>query len=315
MVDTNPITSLIDSAGSNIRYKNLIMDLDSNTGPVSLGTYCVSDAVNKYRISLLAGKDKGARFIGCDRELQFEVKCDSLEPKDCCEGLSVETTTYATDEDPFVAEYCTKLNIGTGFDSDCIYGVTMGNGDYKKTIESLKNTPIDFTAGSGKEYILCTRLLNCSPTIPPGSQIQLVKMQFLGRDGTVICEIEVPVLMPCIYSSLADFELNPPTGGPAKSANDKEGSKTYESESFKVTVWPNPTSGELNVEIDSKVDTEVDINFISNIGASITNENGVTINKGVNEKTYNLKNYSSGVYYLQINGKDGNIVLPIMLNK
>jgi hypothetical protein len=146
----------------------------------------------------------------------------------------------------------------------------------------------------------------------------MVKMQLLGKDGTVICEIDVPIWIPCFYSGLSDLQLLPPTGGPvgpAKSANDKQDSKTYKSESFDVTIWPNPTSGELNVEIDSKIDTEVNINFISTIGANITNENGVTINKGVNQKTYNLKNYSSGVYYLQINGKDGNIVLPIMLNK
>src|SRR5690606_2461182 len=131
-------------------------------------------------------------------------------------------------------------------------------------------------------FELCTEMLNCSPNSPPSSQITMVKMQFLGKDGTVICEIEVPIWLPCIYTGLGDLILNP--AGPAKSANDKEGSKTYESESFKVTIWPNPTSGELNVEIDSKVETEVDINFISNIGANITNENGVTINKGVNEK-------------------------------
>lgn len=316
MVDTNPITSLIDSAGSNIRYKNLIMDLNDSTGTVSLGTYCVSDSVNEYRISLLAGKDKGDRFVGCNREMQFMVKCGEIEEeKDCCENLIVTDSLY-TKGTGDTTKYCSTVTIDTSFESNCIYGISIidSNG-YYRTVIPKGFSPIDFTSGIFNVYEFCYEKPAC--VVATGDSIgrQTMKMQFIGRDGTIICEKEVTLWMPCDYIGIDDIDF---TGGPVMKSSkptEKPDSKTYESDSFKVTVWPNPTSGELNVEIDSKVDTEVDINFISNIGASITNENGVTINKGVNEKTYNLKNYSSGVYYLQINGKDGNIVLPIMLNK
>lgn len=314
--------TLKDSTGTNIKFKNYLMNLDSNTGRVEFGTFCVPNDGNSYKISLLAGKDKETHFIGCDRELQFDVKCGEIvDPKDCCEGLSVSDSMYSngTYHGSFYEayEFCTLLKVNPLFDSDCIFGVSLGDGNYNMTLDPINGSPIDFTIGSGKEYKLCQGYLNCLPTTPPNNSIIMMKMQFLGKDGTVICETEVPILAPCINSGLGGLEIIPPGGpvGPAKTSNEKPDSKTYESESFKVTVWPNPTSGVLNVEIDSKVDTEVDINFISNIGANITNENGVTLSKGVNAKTYNLKDYSSGVYYLQINGKDGNIVLPIMLNK
>ena len=312
--DSNPINGLKDSLNPKIKYKDIVIDLDSETGTVNLGTFCVFESSNKYKISLLAGKDRGNKFIGCDRKMQFAANCSSLDPKDCCENLIVTDTLYSIGSDLYTAQYCTKLKVGTSFDSDCIYSISLGVGAYRRVLEPNTNVPIDFTSGSGKIYELCSGLLNCTPNSTLDSQVTMVKMQFLGKDGTVICETEVRIWLPCISSGLSDLDLIPPVG-PAKASNEKQYSKTYESVSFKVTVWPNPTSGELNVEINSKVNTEVNINFISNIGASITNENGVTINKGVNQKTYNLKNYSSGVYYLQINGKDGNIVLPIMLNK
>lgn len=96
---------------------------------------------------------------------------------------------------------------------------------------------------------------------------------------------------------------------------DRDDSKTFKSGSYEVTIWPNPTTGELSVEINSKEKMEVNINLVNNIGISLSKESDVRLVKGINEKSYNLSGYSSGVYYLQIRGKDGNIVLPIMLNK
>lgn len=308
--------TLLDSAGTNIKYKNFIMDLDSNTGTEILGTYCVPNDGNSYKISLLAGKDKDAVFIGCDRELQFGVKCGEIvDPKDCCEDLIVTDSLYKSGTGEATL-YCSKIKIDTGFDSDCIFGVSIvdSNG-YVRVVIPKGFSAIDFTSGIFNEFTFCYQRPPCYEISGDSLGRHKMKMQFLGKDGTIICEKEVTLWLPCDYIGIDDLDF---TGGPAmKNSKPKErpDSKTYESDSFKVTVWPNPTSGELNVEIDSKVDTEVDINFINNIGANITNENGVTINKGVNEKTYNLKNYSSGVYYLQINGRDGNIVLPIMLNK
>ena len=310
--------TLLDSTGTNIKFKNYLMDLDSNTGRVELGTFCVPNDGNSYKVSLLAGKDKDAFFIGCDRELQFEVKCGEIvDPKDCCANLIV-TESYDTTHTAYETLYCSTISVDTGFDSDCIFGVSIvGDYGYYKEAIPIGGSAIDFTTGLSNVFEFCSGRPACIKKTGDSTERVTMKMQFLGKDGTIICEKDVLIWLPCDYIGYLDLDFIPPGGpvGPAKSANDKQDSKTYESESFKVTVWPNPTSGELNVEIDSKVDTEVDINFISNIGANITNENGVTINKGVNEKTYNLKNYSSGVYYLQINGKDGNIVLPIMLNK
>ncbi|MCB0703584.1 MAG: T9SS type A sorting domain-containing protein, partial [Ignavibacteriae bacterium] len=312
--------TLIDSSGTNIKYKDFLFDFDSTITSIDLGTFCITDSTNKYTISLLAGKDKDGKFIGCDREMQFEVKCDSTEtpPIDCCEGLAVSHTMYSTgtsELDPTLGSYCTKYNIDTGFDSDCIFGVTIEGGGVQRPLIPVGLTPLDFTAGSGIEFTLCYPMAQCGSESAQSQSIKMVKMQFLGKNGTVVCEIEVPILIPCIYYGVSDFTIDQTSPYVPKSSKEKTESKTYESDSFKVTIWPNPTSGELNVEIDSKVDTEVDINFINNIGASITNENSVTINKGVNEKTYNLKNYSSGIYYLQIQSNEGQIVLPIMLNK
>lgn len=321
-VGSNPLNILKDSLNPNIKYKDFLLNLSSNANPVTLGTFCVSESSNNYKISLLAGKDKDDKFIGCDREMQFEVKCDENNepPKDCCEGLSVSHSNYSTGVDPldpYSGNYCTVLSVSTGFDSDCIFGISLLGDGLQRTLMPIGSNPIDFTTGLGKVFTICYKLKECggSGSVPVFEK--MVKMQFLGKNGTVICEFEVPIWVPCINAKLNELIIGDPLGGPVspKNSNEKQDSKTYETETFKVTIWPNPTSGDLNVEIDSKVDTEVDINFISNIGASVTNDNGVTINKGVNEKTYNLKNYASGVYYLQINGKDGNIVLPIMLNK
>jgi len=310
--DSDTLSVLSDSSGTNIKFKNIVMDLDSNTGTVSLGTYCISDVSNKYKISILAGKDKADKFIGCDRELQFEVECGELEEvKDCCDDLVVTDNTYFVSDSS--SPYCTEISIGTAFDSECIFGINLvdSNGYYKEVIAGGA-TPIDFTTGANNVFTYCYGRPACAELQGDVSGLRTVKMQFLGRDGTIVCEKEVELWLPCDYIGTDDFIF---PGAKKSKPQEKKDSKTYKSETFDVTIWPNPTSGELNVEIDSKVETAVDIDILNNIGVGLSDENGISLNKGKNERHYNLDSYSSGVYYLQIKGKDGNIVLPIILNK
>ncbi len=309
--------SVLDSGGSTTRYKNFEFDLDSTTGTINMGTYCITDSSNEYTISLLAGKDKGERFIGCDREMQFKVKCDGLEEvKDCCEGLFVSDSMYTNgglfNGEYTVYEYCTVWKVDQAFDSDCIYGVTLGDGDVVRDLIPLNGFPIDFTQPALPILDFCTQIAPC-PGDTTNGDIRLTKMKFLGKDGTTVCEVEVPIWIPCASLGLEDILIGGPT---PKSINEKDKAvKSYKFDNLSLNLWPNPAQNELNLEINSKLSGYAKISLINNLGQPVSLYQNYSLTQGLNNLNINLTDIRQGVYYIQILKDGSKVTVPFVITK
>ncbi|TNE35584.1 hypothetical protein EP342_01400, partial [bacterium] len=143
-----PGKPLVDSIGTHIRYLNMTMSFDSTSDTLDLGSFCTyGDSANTYTISLLAGKDKDGKFIGCDRELSYKVECKGdTAVKSCCDGLNV-AVTYSTQGQL----ECTTWKIDSNYNTECIYGVSIESSEFYRIVEPVGSTPI----AKGGEYTAC----------------------------------------------------------------------------------------------------------------------------------------------------------------
>ncbi|MEX2597972.1 MAG: T9SS type A sorting domain-containing protein [Salibacteraceae bacterium] len=72
-----------------------------------------------------------------------------------------------------------------------------------------------------------------------------------------------------------------------------------------ITAYPNPTRGELNVTIESKVNSDLTISLIAMDGRMIERRE-VNLNNNMINEQFNLNGLSAGIYMMQFN-IDGNI--------
>jgi len=308
---------LMDSLGTNIKFTNFEFDLDSTTGTIDLGTYCISDSSNEYTISLLAGKDKGTRFIGCDREMQFKVECGGTEEvKDCCENLTVTDSMYTNggmlNGQYTVYEYCTTWKIDNAFDSDCIYGVTLGDGDVALDLLPITGIPIDFSQPALSVFDFCTTMAIC-PGDTTGGDIRMTKLRFLGKDGTTICEVDVPIWVPCSSMDVDDVLAGGPT--PKRVIKKDKNAKSFSFDNLTLNLWPNPAQNELNLEINSKLSGSANISLINNLGQSVNLYQNYSLSRGRNNLNINLTDVRQGVYYIQILKDGSKVTVPFVITK
>ena len=74
----------------------------------------------------------------------------------------------------------------------------------------------------------------------------------------------------------------------------------YESSGF--SVFPVPAKDEITLQLESS-QTTIDIS-ISNIVGEVIHRQEVHLSKGVNQFTFDISDYTNGVYFLTINNGD-----------
>ncbi|MFK8045069.1 MAG: T9SS type A sorting domain-containing protein [Crocinitomicaceae bacterium] len=81
----------------------------------------------------------------------------------------------------------------------------------------------------------------------------------------------------------------------------------YENNISLGLVYPNPNNGLFDIEIHSSVDTEITSSLYNNIGELVYSSSS-ELEKGRNTLNFNLKNYSSGLYYLTLKSLDNEFI-------
>ncbi|MCK4666130.1 T9SS type A sorting domain-containing protein, partial [Candidatus Dependentiae bacterium] len=89
---------------------------------------------------------------------------------------------------------------------------------------------------------------------------------------------------------------------------------TPENENNKISVYPNPTSGKLNIEWISGNFDNVKIEIINMLGTQVYHENNIQ-GKGAYQHTINLDELSKGVYFLIIKGDNIHFNKKIIIQK
>ncbi|MGQ7944677.1 rhamnogalacturonan lyase family protein [Flavobacterium sp. WC2509] len=79
-----------------------------------------------------------------------------------------------------------------------------------------------------------------------------------------------------------------------------------------ASVYPNPTSGNFTVELNSLNEGDGTISIVNIKGETVQQRN-VTFVKGNQTLSFDISRFSSGVYFVKINGVDGTVTKKIVL--
>jgi hypothetical protein len=73
-----------------------------------------------------------------------------------------------------------------------------------------------------------------------------------------------------------------------------------------LTIYPNPTTDDLSIVFETKNNEDIQISILNVLGQNVYNELMQTYS-GINVKKINIANFSSGIYIINVNTKEGNI--------
>jgi hypothetical protein len=79
-------------------------------------------------------------------------------------------------------------------------------------------------------------------------------------------------------------------------------------------VYPNPSTGNFTINLNSDKTTRLNIKIINPIGSLIYKESNIQV-KGIYTNTLDLSNLPVGIYYLIVEGDNINSVNKIMIQK
>ena len=81
-----------------------------------------------------------------------------------------------------------------------------------------------------------------------------------------------------------------------------------------ASIYPNPTNGFINIEMNSIDKEKFDLKILNSLGETVYEENGIQYT-GAFTKHIDLSNLSNGVYFVQMQNEQKRIVKKIILNK
>ena len=190
------------------------------------------------------------------------------------------------------------LSITTG---DC-----DGGSSYSRGIAAYMdwNSDGDFT-DSGEQLLIQgngnTTTASANITVPTGAVSGSTRMRIVCTEGGVTG--------PCgtyTYGETEDYSVN------IGSSQDVITDQNIIDHNI-ITVYPNPTNGNLNLEIQTKADQTVAYELIDLVGRAIrTNQ---TISNGNYSTTLDLSDLESGVYLLKVNINGESTIRKIVLEK
>jgi hypothetical protein len=77
-----------------------------------------------------------------------------------------------------------------------------------------------------------------------------------------------------------------------------------------ASVFPNPAKNETTISISSANGTKIHWQMIDNTGRVLINRNTI-LRDGVNNITVDLRNYSSGIYFIKLSGENINEIIKL----
>jgi hypothetical protein len=81
-----------------------------------------------------------------------------------------------------------------------------------------------------------------------------------------------------------------------------------------VSIFPNPSNGQLNVTFNSGSETQVTLKISDMIG-KVVMQKVLNANNGANEFSFDLLEIEKGIYFLELTGNSQRIIQRLMLDK
>lgn len=143
------------------------------------------------------------------------------------------------------------------------------------------------------------------PTITPGTQGFLKMHMFTGQTNGINTIKYVLKNAALASSDTLTFIIN---------VGNSTGLKNYNEESFKATVYPNPTNDETTIFISSVDQSEVTVSVVNNVGQIIYSRLE-TLNKGSDKVILDTKNLVTGLYSIVITAEKGSVTKKLSVCK
>ncbi|MDC1068391.1 T9SS type A sorting domain-containing protein [Candidatus Kapabacteria bacterium] len=315
------------NGGYDSLYKDIVLEMDSDT--INIGNLCIpSDIAFPYHpiFSLHLGDSTGLGFISCDEVDGFKVVCGDSTVTDCCDGL--DSTLFTTEFERTSESCCSYVYFDSlsTFNNECFYGVNLSWGSRNKLLFNEDN-PIDFSSiGSNPFASICYYYSNHSilapctssdPTYGDGVKKSTYYIDFLGKDGSVICKVPVDVYSCCDY---IDYEVDLGNwwidGGPVEL--DKQNLSNTNNNAIQkdiYTLMPNPNQGEFELSFEIEEEKQLDIAVYNTFGKKIFSIDQRIFQAGEIRKQFNLLKLSNGAYYLNIRDVDKLTTIPFVIKK
>ena len=164
--------------------------------------------------------------------------------------------------------------------------------DLGDDITICANETVILDAGNpGAEYLWST-----------GETTQTIEVDTTGIGiGVVEISVEVTDTETCSNSDAISIQFDDCTG-------------IFEiSDKWSLDVFPNPSNGQFNIEIQSINNKPVQMRIFNAFGSEVYNEDNLIVN-GFTTKVVDLSNFPEGIYYLNLHGDGANIIKKIVIN-
>lgn len=230
------------------------------------------------------------------------------ETGQCCIDSICKTVTISSPPAP-----C-ELDPGFSFScftDDCIFKFSGGSGSSNRNIISWFWDFGDGRTGTGQ---------NIFHTYTNPGQYE-VCLTIVGENGDECCYekfcrtitfncngIDLTTLPACDQGQSSG-------GGNSPSNRVKEESNIQEQTPRRLNVFPNPSSGNFNFEIETEKEEKVTIEIIDATGKRSVLENNVTLSKGLSNRVLSIGERPSGVYTISIVGENFRETKSIVINR
>lgn len=293
-------TPMTDST-TNIKYHDMEISTATN-GSYSLGNLCVN-STEPATLEIVFGSNISELFYGCNRKFSFELDCASVtdSASNCCDDIDLSVSHFKT---PNLC--CTDVVLNPTDSIHCIYGIDF-NISGSNQINYIRKDTIPLVLGVNLDtlFTYCAPYASCLPPLTEENYVKR-KITFRGKDDEIICEDTVSILFCCDIFDPGD--PNDPGSGLQKNSSTLKNEKAE----AQFSVIPNPTDGNLQLQINNLAKEIIDINIINQDSQVLKTFSNIQINNQTEEINLNINELPAGAYIVNISNSNINLSTKII---
>lgn len=290
---------------------------------ILLSSLCIPSSSSELAISTMLITKDDSLFLACDRKIEhLYVSCEE-EIIDCCADINLIASTshftgfgHAGSKNAVLLPICgSSLYLDTSLANNCFYGIQLEWKDNEKYTLFEGDSVFNFSEIVGSDgYIGEVKSIAgfCAANIEGFfiTDTLYKKLQFLGKDGTVICETEIPIITCCynVETSHLVERYNPNTE--KQKVTSIENGATIAN----ISLAPNPTEAHSILSFHSKENQKLDIRLYNSQGLEIMKYSN-NFHTGKNRFEINSENLPSGTYYVIISNYVEQLSIPLIIVK
>jgi len=190
---------------------------------------------------------------------------------------------------------------------NCVYGIDFNiSGSEQLNYVNKDTIPLQFGLDSTLLFTYCAPIANCLPPANETSYIQR-KVKLRGKDDEVICEYTVDIMICCDIISDPGDPSDPPSG-----LNKSNSNSITDKTEPQLNVIPNPTDGNLQLQINNLAKEIIDINIINQESQVLKTFSNIQINNQTEEINLNINELPAGAYIVNISNSNINLSTKII---